>query len=290
MTPLLVIGATGLFGQAFLAEARRRGLAATGAARRGADIAMDIGDERSVAAAMETVRPALVVNTAAMIDIGQCEENPGEARRINAEAAGRVAEIASAAGARVAHISTDHFYTGDGDRPHREEEPVVLLNAYARTKREGEERVLDTDGALVVRTNILGFRGWPQPTFVEWALATIREDRPATLFEDSFISALDVGAAARCVLDLSDTGATGIVNVGCREVYSKKRLVERLADAVGRKLTRARAGSVGALAVRRAESLGLDVNRAERLLGRSMPNLDEVLEAILETGAERHAI
>ena len=290
MTSILVIGATGMFGQAFMVEASRRGMRAVGAARRGAEIQMDIGKDSDISRAVSSTRPDLVVNTAAIIDIDQCEAQPAEAWRINARAAGRVTEIARIFDARTVHISTDHFYTGAGAETHTETDPVVFVNEYARTKYAGEELVLAQDGALVIRTNILGFRGWKKPTFTEWVLATILEDRPATLFDDSYISAIDVGTAARAILDLADVGAEGVLNVGCREVYSKKDFVFRMATRLGQTLTRAQSGSISGLTVCRAESLGLDVSRAEQILGRPMPGLDDILDALIEAGADRDAI
>ena len=290
MPSLLVVGATGLFGQAFMAEGKKQGLDVVGAARRDADIAMDLGDQESIETTIASSRPDIVVNTAAMIDIGGCEANPDRAHKINAEAPGRLAKIALDHGARTVQISTDHFYTGDGTRPHREDEPVVLLNEYARTKLAGENSVLEHADTLVVRTNILGFRGWEKPTFAEWSLSTVLEDRPVTLFADSFISAIDVRAGARAILKLALGGAGGLVNVGCREVYSKKDLIKGLAEKLGRKLTNARSGSVRQLEIRRGESLGLDVGLAEKLLGYKLPNMNDVLDAIVSEGKARHAI
>lgn len=290
MTDLLVIGATGLFGQAFLAEASVRGLNVAGTARRGADIELDIDDDDALQKVIGDIRPRMIVNAAAMIDVGKCEDRPQDAWRTNARAPGRIAEFGSRRGARTIQISTDHYFTGDGDRRHSETADVVLLNEYARTKYAGEAMVLACRDTMVVRTNILGFRGWKQPTFVEWAVAAIKEDQAVTLFADSYISAIDVGSAAAAILDLAEKRATGIVNVGCREVYSKKDFVERLAARLGRTMTHAETGSVSGLAVTRAESLGLDVGLAERLLGRQLPDVDAVLDALMHSGGERHAI
>lgn len=290
MTDILIFGSTGLLGQAFVSAARSRGLTVTGAARRGADVQVDIGEDTSIAAVIDRIRPALVINAAAMIDIGRCEQEPERAWAINARAPGIIAEAAAQAEAGCIHISTDHYYSGDGAGRHAETDPVSFVNEYARTKFAGESLVLAQADALVVRTNILGFRGWTKPTFVEWALTAILEDGPAVLFDDSFISAIDVDRAAGSVLDLADRKARGLFNIGCRDVYSKKKFVEELAARLGRRLTQASAGSVFDLPVRRAESLGLDLSKAEDLLGYPMPDLQEVLDAIIEAGAQRHAL
>ncbi len=57
-------------------------------------------------------------------------------------------------------ISTDHYFCGQGDLKHDESAPVTLLNEYARTKYAGEAFALTNPEACVIRTNVVGFRGW----------------------------------------------------------------------------------------------------------------------------------
>ncbi len=83
-----------------------------------------------------------------------------------------------------------------------------------------------------------------------------------------------------------DKQATGILNVACREVSSKKDFVERLAQRMGRELTRTRAGSAASMKMKRAESAGLDVTRAEAVLGHPLPTLDEVAGDLAEMAAD----
>ena len=83
---ILVLGATGMLGRVLVDEARRRGLDAVGAARRGADIALDLADGRAVRETLARVRPDVVINAAALIDHGECEAHPDAAYAINARA------------------------------------------------------------------------------------------------------------------------------------------------------------------------------------------------------------
>ena len=271
-----------MLGQALLAEAGRRGLHMSGAARSGADHACDLNDAAAVAALIAALRPALVVNAAALTDLNACEADPGLAYRVNARAVAVLAEACRSSGSRLLHISTDHFFSGDGDAPHDEAAPVRLVNEYGRSKFAGEAFALALPGALVLRTNITGFRGWTgKPTFAEWLIGAIERDDEMTLFDDFWTSTLDAPSFARAALDLADAGIAGLVNVASRTVASKLMFAEALARGLGRTMTRARPGSVGGLAVRRAESAGLDVRVAESILGRSLPDLDEVIAALV---------
>lgn len=284
---LLVIGSTGLLGQAMVAEAQARGCTCHGAARAGASHRVDVADAAQLETLVRSLMPAIVVNCAALTDLEECEHRPALAYAVNARAVALLAELSIELGVRFVQISTDHFFTGDGATRHGEHARVRLLNEYARTKYAGEVFALSCPGALVVRTNIVGRRGWPaRPTFTEWALESLeKNDRALVLYEDYFTSSLHSGACARAILDLLARDACGLLNVGSSQVSSKREFVEALASAAGIAIE-PRGGSMRNLAPPRAESLGLDVSRAEQMLGRSLPDLPETARAVVE---EHHA-
>jgi dTDP-4-dehydrorhamnose reductase len=270
-------------GQAFIAEARARGWPCSGVARSGADHAVDVTDAPAISALIRDTSPALIVNCVALTDHAACEERPGLAYRLNARTPGLLRRLARETGAQLVHISSDHFFSGDGPTPHDEHAEVTLLNEYARTKYRGERLALLDPAALVVRTNIVGMRGWPErPTFAEWALAAIENARPLTLFDDFFTSSMHVRACAEHVLDLASAGASGLVNVASSQVSSKLEFVRTLAHAVEVELRDVEVGSVRELVPRRAESLGLDVTRAQCLLDRGLPDLADTVAAIVD--------
>jgi len=276
---LLIIGGTGLAGRAIVAEARTRGLTVATLARTG-DLAIDVRDEAALRQGLTGSGARTVVNCAAIVSAPACEADPGEAWRVNARPAAIVARHCRDAGVRFVQVSTDHYWTAEGRRAHAEDAPVTLINEYARTKYAAEGLALTDPEALVVRTNIVG---WPSPnggSFAEWALGVIRTDRAADLYEDQFVSSLDIWTFAGGILDLAASPATGIVNLAASEVFSKAALVEGLATALGRPLTKARRASVKDQSTPRADSVGLDVARATAILGRSLPGLDKVVASL----------
>ena len=280
---ILLFGSTGLLGQALIRVASRRGETVVGAARRGADHAVDLSKGEGVRDLIGSIAPDLVVNAAALTNLDACEADPLIAHTINAAAVGAMAEACRERATRLLHVSTDHFFTGDGAQQHDETASVHLVNEYARSKFAGESLAMRAPGALVVRTNFTGMRGWHGlPTFLEWAMNAIERREPMTLFDDFHTSTIDADALAAALLDLVGRDATGLLNVASREVASKKRFVEALAHAMGVRLDWAGTASVRNLAVKRAESLGLDVTRAEALLGYRLPDLPAVARSLAE--------
>ena len=287
----LILGATGLFGQAAMQEAKRRGIEALGAARTSADIDLDITDAKAVWKTLHDFRPEVVLNSAALIEIGACEADPELAHRVNADAVEALAAATESLNTRFVQISTDHYWTGDGAQQHDEDAPVSLVNEYAKSKYAGELAALKYKGSLVVRTNVTGFRGWTdRPTFAEWCMDVIEEDRPVTLFTDFYTSTIDAPGLARAVFDLVERGATGLFHVASSEVLSKAEFIRGLAEVAGRPLTLAREGSVAGLVPRRAESLGLDVDKAEKALGYELPGASEVWQSLVQQSEENQCV
>lgn len=278
---LLLLGSTGLLGPAIAAEASRRGHQVVGAARNGAEIAVDIADDAQLLDALASVEQDAVVNCVALTSVDDCERDPGLAFRVNARPLSLLAEWSKSNSRKLLHISTDHYFTTGGARPHGEADPVDLVNEYARSKYAGEAFALTSPHALVIRTAIVGIRGWERLTLAEWAICAIEAGDQVTVFDDAFTSCIDVGTLARASLDLLEQGATGLFNVASREVFTKGDLIREIARQMDRALN-ATSASVNGLSPARPSSLGLDVGAAEQRLGYHLPTLEQVVSAVLK--------
>ena len=288
---ILIVGSTGMLGQAIVVEAQRRGFKTVGAARRNAEISVDLVDDDSIASVLRAVNPSMVINAAALTDLDRCTRFPDEAWRVNARAVGVLANLCNRSRTKLIHVSTDHYFVGDGAARHDETAPVSLINEYAASKYAGEELALVAPSNVVIRTNIVGFRGWKgQPTFLEWLTDTLTAGDPISLFDDFYVSSIGTLQFAAAMFDLLDRGGNGLVNLSSRDVFSKKTFIEKFATKFGFPLIEARAGSVSELDIPRAESLGLDVGKAESILGRRLPGLGQVVDNLFDDHARRQCI
>ncbi len=279
---VLIVGATGMLGQALVAEARHRGIAVLGIARYGADINIDLADTVALESALQSVTVDVVVNAAAIVSLELCEREPGRAYAVNARPVGCMAEYCRRMGIRFIQVSTDHYYRGDGRYAHTEDAPISLLNEYARTKFAGEAFALLAPTTLVLRTNIVGFRGdSTRPSLVEWIMDTLRNRKPLKLFFDSFHSPIHVADFASGVFELMAVDARGVLNLAGRDVVSKAEFVRKIAQSMSINPDWAEMGSVVDLGLPRANSLGLDVSRAEGILGYRLPSVDSTIAKLM---------
>lgn len=96
------------------------------------------------------------INAAAYTAVDKAEDEYQLAVKINGTAVGFLADAAFRHNASFIHISTDYVFDGNGDQPYQETDPVNPVNAYGRSKLEGENAAAEFHKhAIVIRTSWL---------------------------------------------------------------------------------------------------------------------------------------
>lgn len=116
-------------------------------------LALDITDPEAVDNMLDVNDIDIVVNCAAYTDVEKAEMFREDAYRVNAYAAGIIADAVAQRKLSLIHISTDYVFDGKGNTPYSENADPSPLNVYARTKLEGE-RLIGESGCrhLIIRT------------------------------------------------------------------------------------------------------------------------------------------
>ncbi len=293
MKKIMVIGANGMLGQSLTRKIQENGQYAlvTAARHGGADYYIDARDDESVAECLFSARPDVVVNAAAIVDLRGCEAGKETAYMVNARFPAVLTGYCREIGAKLVQISTEHYYLDGGRRKHTETDPVVLGNEYARTKYFGECAALTEPSGLVLRTNIVGFRGIEErPTFIEWVIGEMLAGRKMRLFTDYFTSSIDTASFSEYLLLMLEKDATGIYNLASSEVSNKKEFILSFArECFGREpeYEEAKVDEMLTGKSSRLHNLGLDVSRTEALLGVSLPDLAAVTAHLAAEYRER---
>lgn len=179
---VVIIGATGLLGQPLAAQSSQ--LFDTIALTHKD---LDITETDRVYEKICSLKPKVIVLTAAYSDVDGCEINPGRARAVNVHGVKNVARAAGDIGAALISLSTDHVFDGKSNRPYKEEDPTGPVNVYGQTKWEGE-RVVQTSLTkyIIVRTTWLF--GGGNKGFVPYVLSSIRQKKPMSVIADKVAS------------------------------------------------------------------------------------------------------
>lgn len=98
--------------------------------------------------------PDIVVNAAAYTAVDKAEADETSAYKVNAEAVGVMADHARHSGALLVHYSTDYVFDGEKAGAYLETDDTNPQSVYGRSKRAGEEAILQRDcNALIFRTS-----------------------------------------------------------------------------------------------------------------------------------------
>ena len=158
----------------------------------------------------------VVIHTAAFTDVDGAEKEPEKAMEVNAVGTERVARASAEIGARLIYLSSDYVFDGVKRSPYTEEDEPNPINAYGRSKLQGERLALKhCPDALVVRTSWL--YGRHGKNFVKTIIRLVREQPELRVVSDQRgcpTHAVDLAAALARILHLDHRGVVHAAGSG----------------------------------------------------------------------------
>jgi dTDP-4-dehydrorhamnose reductase len=280
--PLLVIGGSGLLGEALTAELHSSGMPSLAPSRN----RLELARAGELAEYIEDQRPSALINAAAFTDVARAElpDSLSELMLLNVQAPRVMAESCARLAIPFVHISTDYVFDGAKGSPYREDDAVSPLQVYGRSKLEGEHAVRQADPtAMVIRTSTLFGPGRrARPHYIDAVLRKASAGGPLELVRLPVSSPTYAPDLAIAILRLLEAGAEGTVHVANGGSCSRMELaVEamRLAGPAFRAEIVERAEAADGPA--RPSYSVLDGSRYAELTGRSMRSWSEALAAYI---------
>lgn len=157
---------------------------------------IDIVNGSDVSKFIETEKPDIVINAAAVIDNRILEYTPEKAISTNIIGSANIANACIKSGIRLVYISTDYIYKGDRGN-YIETDEILPFNFYAWTKLGGETSAVGVKNHLIIRTSFGKSKFSYHQAFIDKWSSKDYVDVIAPLIYDAAISPL-----------------TGVLNVG----------------------------------------------------------------------------
>ncbi|MGB9432365.1 MAG: dTDP-4-dehydrorhamnose reductase [Candidatus Acidiferrum sp.] len=206
-----VIGANGQLGSDLVAAFYEKGDVVS--ALTHTDV--EISDLPSVSRVLGDIRPQVIVNTAAMHHVENCEREPEKAFVVNALGPRNLALVTRELDAVLLHVSTDYVFDGSKGSPYFEEDEPRPLNAYGITKLAGEHFVRATTAKqFVVRTSGLygksPCRAKGGLNFIELMLKLAKERGEVRVVDGEVVSPTSTAELAEQLVQLSRSDCYGL--------------------------------------------------------------------------------
>jgi dTDP-4-dehydrorhamnose reductase len=179
---------------------------------------IDIASLDAVSKCLREIRPQLIVNTAAMHHVENCEREPEKAFAVNGLGARNLALMSQELRAILMHVSTDYVFDGNKNSPYEEHDAPRPLNVYGNTKLAGEYFVrCMADRHFVMRTSAIygkhPCRAKGGLNFVELMLKLARERGCVRVVDSEFITPTYTRELAQQILILSRSECYGLYHV-----------------------------------------------------------------------------
>jgi dTDP-4-dehydrorhamnose reductase len=187
---------------------------------------LDLTDRANVERTWQSIKPNAVIHCAALSRTKACEQDPEQARRINAEVTAHLAQLSQ--DVPFIFLSSGEVFDGSTGWYGETDEPNPI-NVYGQTKLEAEEAVLQNPRHTVVRIVLTaGTSETGDRSFVEDMYRTAKAGKDVTLYADEFRCPLPAGVIARVIWELVDREQPGLYHLGGSDRLSRWEIGETL--------------------------------------------------------------
>ncbi|MEH7557859.1 dTDP-4-dehydrorhamnose reductase [Priestia megaterium] len=205
---VLITGANGQLGKELVEVFSESGFDVYGFGRD----KMDITNQEQVQDVINTIKPNIVLHSAAYTKVDLAESEPEQAFLINAYGTRNVAVVAEEVGAKFVYISTDYVFDGTSTEPYNEFSPTSPLGVYGKSKLAGEQFVRDFHSKFfIVRTSwVYGKHG---ANFVKTMLKLGEERKELSVVADQTGCPTYTLDLATAILELVATKKYGVYHI-----------------------------------------------------------------------------
>jgi dTDP-4-dehydrorhamnose reductase len=288
MQRLLITGATGLLGRKIteLAKNDYKVIPLYNTRPLHPDsLKLDITNLYEISNLFKTVKPDIVVHTAAETNVDKCETQREHAWKINAEGTRNLALACSKTNTKIVYISTDYVFDGAKGNYNEQDRPNPA-NYYGVTKLEGENQVIQhCKNHAILRTSVLyGWHPWKK-NFATWVISQLRQGNEVTVVEDHYNTPTLADNLAEIVVEVVQRNLQGLLHASGKERISRYEFAKKMAKIFNLNLDLIKPVKMSQLAAwtaQRPRDSSLDTGKIQKQLKTKPLNINEGLNKMKE--------
>jgi dTDP-4-dehydrorhamnose reductase len=290
---ILITGANGLLGQKLSTLLMRDDnifpiLSARGnpvlPISRGEFTPLDITDLPSVDLVLKKFRPEVVINTAAMTLVDECETRQQECWTANVSAVENLIEGCRAIGAQLVHVSTDFIFDGSHG-PLDESATPAPVNYYGKSKLAAEQLLQQSNIDWCILRTVLVYgvtHDMSRSNIVLWVKENLEQGKKIRVVNDQWRTpTLAEDLAQGCYLAATKK-AKGVYNISGKDFVTPYEIATRTATffKLDASLITATDSNQFKQTARRPLKTGFIIEKARKELGYEPHSFEEGLELL----------
>ena len=290
---ILVTGANGLLGQKLVTLLQQKDdidLIATARSssvrliKRGEFQLLDVTDKKQVDAVVSAVKPDVIIHTAAMTQVDDCETNREACILNNVTAVEHLAEACSANHVHLVHVSTDFIFDGSAG-PLDESAKPNPVNFYGESKLKAEQLIQNSSISWSILRTVLVYgitNDLSRSNIVLWVKKSLEEGKTISVVNDQWRTpTLAEDLAMGCYL-AATSKAKGIFNISGKDFMTPFDIAMKTAEffKLDASLIKATDSTQFKQPARRPLKTGFILDKAQRELNYKPHSFEQGLQVI----------
>lgn len=192
---------------------------------------VDLIEKAEVRALVLKHQPNFIVNTAAMTNVDQCEDDKKTCDAINVDLVKELVNVSSTIKAHIIHISTDFIFDGKNG-PYREGDKPNPVNYYGLSKLKSEQVLKKSDIDFTILRTILVYgkvHDMSRNNIVLWIRKMLLAKKEITIVNDQYRMPTYVEDLAMACKKVIEKRAAGIFNISSTQLMSIYEIAHEVA-------------------------------------------------------------
>ncbi|GGM97531.1 NAD(P)-dependent oxidoreductase [Dyadobacter beijingensis] len=291
---ILITGSNGLLGQKLVELLVTKPHIDTIATARGGNrlpfsngyryIEMDITDPQAVDRVFGAERPDVVIHTAAMTNVDQCEAEKDACWKLNVTATETLIAACAKHKTFLELVSTDFIFDGTSG-PYREDDEPNPISFYGWSKFAAEKAVVSSSIEWAIARTVLVYgiaHDMSRSNIILWVKKSLDEGKAIKVVTDQFRTpTLAEDLALGCYL-IADQQAKGIYHISGKDFLTPYEMALAAADYFGldASLISPTDASAFSQPARRPPRTGFDLSKSREVLGYEPHSFREGIEIL----------
>lgn len=195
----------------------------------------DITDKTALEKIILKIKPDVIIHTAALTQIDECEQNKELCHKINVEGTQNLVDLAEKTQSHFIFLSTDFVFDGLNG-PYQEKDIPNPVSYYGSTKLAGEHLVQSYSVSWTIVRTVLVYgyhQGMRRNNIVSWIVNSLKNEQSIKIVNDQFRTPTFVDDLARAIMVLAHQKKTGIYHISGAEMCSVLEFAYTVAEVWG---------------------------------------------------------
>jgi dTDP-4-dehydrorhamnose reductase len=297
---ILLTGSNGLLGQKLvklITEETNHDLVATSRGDnrlKGSSFkykSLDITNKQEVDAIIDQVKPDVIINTAAMTNVDQCEEDKENCDLLNVESVRYLVEASERNNCFLVHLSTDFIFDGE-DGPYNEDAEANPVSYYGESKLKAEEIIKNSkiDWAIVRTVLVYGIaEDMSRSNIILWVKKSLEKNVQINVVDDQWRTPTLAEDLAKGCLLIAEKNAKGVFNISGKDMLTPYDMAIKTADffKLDKSYIQQTDGSKFTQVAKRPPKTGFVLDKAINELGYSPVSFEEGIAILADQIKEK---